>query len=192
MRKAGYQHQVQQLGNDQHADGDLDRRANVLAGIETRRQHLDGHHRQQTDAIALQCQGNLPDVRSLERAVVEQHRHQGLGKGQQGCSAGHCQQHHHAQSPVQHGAIACIIASRLGRSQLGCQHHAQRHAQQCRGKLHQPVGIEQPCHAARSHVRRNLRVDHQRYLRHPDTQQCWCHQRQDAAHASICPGRLDD
>ena len=188
MRHEGHQDQVEQLGDDQHHDGDLDGRADVLAGVVARRQHLDGHQAHQACAVADQRQGDLAHVAVLQRTAVEQRGHQRLGKSEQAHGARHGQQHHQAQPPVQHGRVALRVVGRLGSGQLGGEHHAQRHAQQRRRKLHEPVGIEQPGHAARLQIGGDLGVDHQRDLGHAHAQQGRRHQLEDAAHAGLGPG----
>ena len=135
----------------------------VLAGVITRRQHLDGDQPEQADAVAHQRHGGLLHVAVGERAVVVEHRHQRLGK----TSAAPPRRARPAAPPAagpSRASPSSVSASsgRLGRRQLRHQHHAQRHAQQGGGKLHQPVGIGEPAHAAGRQVRGDLRVDEQR------------------------------
>ena len=184
-----HQNGVEDLGDDQHHDGNLDRGAHILAGVVAGRQHLDGYQAQQARPIASQRHGNLPHIGVCQLAVVEQGGHQGFGKSEQRHGTGHGQQHHDAQTPVQHGRVFLRVPRRFGGSELGGEHHAQSHTQQGRGEFHQPIGIKQPGDAAGRQVRSNLRVDHQGHLRHPHAQQNGRHQRQHPAHARLSPGR---
>ena len=183
-----HQSHIEQLRDDQHHHGNFYGRADVLAGVITGRQHLDGHQPQQTGPIPNQGDGDLAYVAVEQGAVVEQRGHQRRGKGEQCHRSGHGQQHHDAQTPVEHGRITLRVTRGLGGGKLGRQHHAQRYAQQRGGKLHQPVGIKQPGDAARRQVRSDLGIDHERNLRHTHAQQCRSHQRENAPHAGLGPG----
>ena len=118
---------------------------------------------------------------------MEQYRHQGFAKNQQGNCAGQRQQHHDAQTPIQQIRILLRITAGAGGAELRHQHHAERHAQHRRRKLHQTVGIAEPTHAARAQMRGNLCVDEQRHLGHADAEQSWRHQANDAAGPGIGP-----
>ena len=120
-----------------------------------------------------------------------EHRHQRLGKRQQGHRAGHGQQDHQTQTPVQQLAVARAIVRRTRGRQLGQQHHAQRHAQHGRGELHQAIGVGEPADAAAHQVGGDLCVDQQRDLGHAHPQQGWQHQRGDAACTGMAPGGLE-
>ena len=189
MLERGHQHDVQQLRDHQHHDGDAHRRAHVLAGVEARRQHLDRHQADQASAVADQRQGDLRHVAVLESAVVEQGGDQRLGEHQQRDRSRHGQQHDQAQAPVEHGGIALGVVAGPGAGQLRHQHHAQRDAQHGRRKLHQPVGIAEPGHAARREPGSDLRVDQERDLRHADAQQAGSIMRSDLPRARVVPGR---
>ena len=102
MAQPGHQQQIQELGDEQYADGNLHRRAQVLPRKKRRRQHLDGHQAEQPNAIAAQGQHRHRHVAGFEGAVVEQHRHQADRKNQQRQRTRQRQQDHQAQAPVQH------------------------------------------------------------------------------------------
>ncbi|KAG1194930.1 hypothetical protein G6F35_013315 [Rhizopus arrhizus] len=67
-----HQRHVHQLRQDQHADGDLDRRADVLLGIEARCQDLYRQQADQADRIGNDGQAGLQHVLGSEGAIVEQ------------------------------------------------------------------------------------------------------------------------
>ena len=141
MLQIGHQDQIEQLRDDEDHDGNAHRRLDVLAGIKTRRQHLDRDQPQQAGAVAHQGQRGLPDVAVGKGTVVVKRGNQRLGKRQQRSSAGNRQQHDNAQTPVQHGGIFGVIACRFGGRQLRHQHHANGDTQHGGRKFHQPVGI---------------------------------------------------
>ena len=64
---------IQELRDDQHRHRNFDRGANVLAGIKARRQHLDRHQTDQTNAVAHQGAGGLQHIALSEGAVVVEH-----------------------------------------------------------------------------------------------------------------------
>ena len=192
MLQIRHKHHVHQLRDDQHHDGDAYGRFDVLAGVKAGSQHLDGDQADQPRAITHQGGGGLVHVPVRECPIVVQRGHQRLGKGQQGDGARHSQQHHNAQTPVQHVGVFFSIVGSLGGGQLRHQDHANRHTQHGGGELHQAVGIGQPAHAAGCEVRGNLRVDEQRDLRHADTQQRGQHQFGDVAGGGVGPSLPGD
>ena len=154
-----HQAEVEQLGDDQHGNGDAGGRLHVLVGVKPRRQHLDGDHADQADAPAHQGKGGLLHVKFRIGAVMENHRHQGFGEGQQRHRTRHRQQHHQAQAPVEHGGIVGRVIGGFGAGQLRHQHHTQGHTQHGGGEFHQAVGITDPGDAARRKMRGDLGVD---------------------------------
>jgi hypothetical protein len=88
VAQPGHEHQVHRLRGHQHADGDLHRRADVLARVEGRRQHLDGHQAEQAHPIAAQRHHGVGDVPGVEGPVVVEHRHQGLRDDEQASAQG--------------------------------------------------------------------------------------------------------
>ncbi len=191
MLEKRHQGQVQQLRDHQHHHRDLHRRADVLAGVKARRQHLDRHQPDQAGAVTHERRGGLIHIPVGEGAVVVERGDQRLGKGQQRHRTRHGQQHHDAQAPVQHGGILFGVVGGFGRRQLRHQHHADRHPQHGGRELHQAVRVSQPADAARRQVRGNLRVDQQRDLRHAHAQQGGHHEAGDVAGAGIGPGHAD-
>ncbi|MNI59848.1 hypothetical protein D3C73_1150290 [compost metagenome] len=166
MGHDGYQHQVHQLRQNQHADGDLDRSADVLLGVEAGGQNLHGQQADQAGRVGDHGQAGLQHILCGERAVVEQGGNQAVRQQRHAHGGGQAQQQHQTQAPVQQGAVAALIVAGVGGRQARQKHRAQCHAQQGGGKLHQPVGERQPGHAARCQPRGDIGVDQQRNLRH--------------------------
>ncbi|CFE02793.1 Uncharacterised protein [Bordetella pertussis] len=188
MRQPRNQDGVEQLGQHQHHDGDLDRGADVLLGVEAGRQDLDRQQADQAGRIGDDGQPRLLHVLRLERAVVEQGRHQPVRQQRQAQGGRQAQHQYQAQSPVQQAAVAVLVGARVRRRQAGQQHRAQRHAQQGGGKLHQPVGKRQPGHAARLQPGGDIGVDQQGNLRHRYPERGGRHLFQDPLHRRVAPG----
>ena len=148
MQEMRHEEKVQNLREDQHGDGDFDRRFDVLLGVISGREHFDGNEPQQTAAVAHQRQRHLLHIRALESAVVIEHGHQRRRKAQQRHGSRHCEQHDQPQPPVDHGGEFRAVAAGLGRCQLRHQHNAQSHAEHRSGKLHEPIGKAEPTDGA--------------------------------------------
>ena len=103
MLQIRHQDQVHQLRQDQHNDGNTHRRTDILIGIKTRCQHLDSDQAEQPQAVTHERTRGLQYVAVSESAVVVERCDQRLRKGQQRHRAGHRQQDHQPQAPVQHG-----------------------------------------------------------------------------------------
>ena len=188
MLKIRHKNHIKKLREDQHHYRNAYRRPDVLAGIKARSQYFDGDQADQSHAIAHQRSGGLRHVPVRKCAIVIKRCHQRLGKRQKRNSTRQAQQHHNTQAPVQHIGVFFSIVGSFSSCQLGHQYHANRHAQHGGGKLHQAIGIGQPAHTARDQMRRNLRVDKERNLRHTDAQQRGQHQFGNVLGCRVSPG----
>ncbi len=191
MREEGNEERVHGLREHEHRDGDLHRRAHVLAGVEAGREDLHADQAQQADAVAHQRVDRLLHIARRHRAVVVQHRDQRLRKHQQCHRARQRQQQHEAQAPVEQAGIGSGVVARLGRRELGQQHGAQCDPEQGGRELHQPVGPGEPRHRADADMGGDLGVDHERQLRHRHADQRRHHLHQHPVHARVTPGRRD-
>ena len=129
MGQRADQHQVEQLGRDQGEDGDLYRRADVLLGIEARRQHLDHDDAEQPDGISHQRMLGHQRIMCIELPVLEQRHCQRLGQDPQGQCARQYQDEAQAQPPIEDARVFLAILAGIGARQRRQQNGAEGHAQ---------------------------------------------------------------
>ena len=95
------QGQVERLCHAERQNADLDRRADILAGIKTGRQHLDKDHAQQADAVGDQRIARHEHVMGGKGPVMEERGDQRHGDDRQCYGSGRGQQKGQAQAPVE-------------------------------------------------------------------------------------------
>ena len=138
------QDEVHQLGRDQRDDRDFHRRADVLARIETRRQHFHQYQADESDAVGKQRAARHPHILDTELAVVKQSADQRHCQQRQRHGSRQRQQQSQAQTPVEQAAVLLGGITRVILGQTRQQDGAQRHPQHAGREFHQPVGVIQP------------------------------------------------
>ncbi|MNY56349.1 hypothetical protein D3C86_1924200 [compost metagenome] len=117
MGQRADEHQVEQLRHHQGENGDFHRRANVLLGIEPRRQHLDHDDPEQAHRVGDQCPLGHQRIEGIELAILEQRDGQRLGQDPQ-CQG--TRQHQHetqAQAPIENPRVFMAVLAGIGLGQ---------------------------------------------------------------------------
>jgi len=146
MRQRTDEHQVEQLRDDQREDRDLHRRADVLLGVEPRRQHFDHDNPKQTDRVSDQRALSHQGIVCVELPVLEQRHRQWLGEDSQGQRARQHQHEAQAQAPIENARVFMAVLARVSTRQRRQQNRAQGHAEDAGRQLHQAIGVVHPRH----------------------------------------------